>query len=316
MGKSILGDFLNFDAKKAAFDNQIVNIHYTKIRRSNRNRALRRIEELAEDIREDGLENNLLVREIEDEQYEVELIGGERRYSAILYNIEQGDMTYEYIPCKKVRLSDLDARRRLILNNHENDPLTAAEKLEAVEELREIYRAKKAAGEKVPGRIQELIANEMGIKKSQVANYEKVLNHASEEVREKIRDESISIDAAAALVDLDEEEQNEFLETAETFSRKDVDAFKDTVMKKQHFNEEDELEVEDEYEEYLKYEYLPEEEADQVQEIELRKELLQRAVNEVKKLSHRLENTEFAEDQRAVEIAIKQLLSLFDLWNI
>lgn len=316
MGKSILGDFLNFDAKKAAFDNQIVNIHYTKIRRSNRNRALRRIEELAEDIREDGLENNLLVREIEDEQYEVELIGGERRYSAILYNIEQGDMTYEYIPCKKVRLSDLDARRRLILNNHENDPLTAAEKLEAVEELREIYRAKKAAGEKVPGRIQELIANEMGIKKSQVANYEKVLNHASEEVREKIRDESISIDAAAALVDLDEEEQNEFLETAETFSRKDVDAFKDTVMKKQHFNEEDELEVEDEYEEYIKYEYLPKEEADQVQEIELRKELLQRAVNEVKKLSHRLENTEFAEDQRAVEIAIKQLLSLFDLWDI
>ena len=316
MGKSILGDFLNFDAKKAAFDNQIVNIHYTKIRRSNRNRALRRIEELAEDIREDGLENNLLVREIEDEQYEVELIGGERRYSAILYNIEQGDMTYEYIPCKKVRLSDLDARRRLILNNHENDPLTAAEKLEAVEELREIYRAKKAAGENLPGRIQELIANEMGIKKSQVANYEKVLNHASEEVREKIRDESISIDAAAALVDLDEEEQNEFLETAETFSRKDVDAFKDTVMKQQHFNEEDELEVEDEYEEYIKYEYLPEEEADQVQEIELRKELLQRAVNEVKKLSHRLENTEFAEDQRAVEIAIKQLLSLFDLWDI
>lgn len=315
MGKSILGDFLNFDAKKAAFDNQIVNIHYTKIRRSNRNRALRRIEELAEDIREDGLENNLLVREIEDEQYEVELIGGERRYSAILYNIEQGDMTYEYIPCKKVRLSDLDARRRLILNNHENDPLTAAEKLEAVEELREIYRAKKAAGEKVPGRIQELIANEMGIKKSQVANYEKVLNHASEEVREKIRDESISIDAAAALVDLDEEEQNEFLETAETFSRKDVDAFKDTVMKQQHFNEEDELEVEDEYEEDLKYEDPPVEEADQVQEIELRKELLQRAVNEVKKLSHRLENTEFAEDQRAVEIAIKQLLSLFDLWN-
>ena len=98
MGKSILGDFLNFDAKKAAFDNQIVNIHYTKIRRSNRNRALRRIEELAEDIREDGLENNLLVREIEDEQYEVELLGGERRYSAILSNIEQGDMPYEYIP--------------------------------------------------------------------------------------------------------------------------------------------------------------------------------------------------------------------------
>ncbi|WP_075877068.1 ParB/RepB/Spo0J family partition protein [Merdibacter massiliensis] len=314
MGKSILGDFLNFDAKKVAFDNQIVNIHYTKIRRPNKNRKLRRIEELAEDIREDGLENNLLVREIEDEQYEVELIGGERRYSAILYNIEHGDLTYEYIPCKKVRLSDLDARRRLILNNHENDPLTAAEKLEAVEELREIYRAKKAAGEKIPGRIQELIADEMGIKKSQVANYEKVLNHATEEVREKIRDDAISIDAAAALVDLSEEDQNEFLETAETFSRKEVDVFKDTVMKQQYFNEDDELvveedpiEIEDEYEDMQNEEQ---------QEQELRIMLVKRAVNEVKKLSKRLENMQFVEDQKAVEIAIKQLLSLFELWNI
>ena len=314
MGKSILGDFLNFDAKKVAFDNQIVNIHYTKIRRPNKNRKLRRIEELAEDIREDGLENNLLVREIEDEQYEVELIGGERRYSAILYNIEHGDLTYEYIPCKKVRLSDLDARRRLILNNHENDPLTAAEKLEAVEELREIYRAKKAAGEKIPGRIQELIADEMGIKKSQVANYEKVLNHATEEVREKIRDDAISIDAAAALVDLSEEDQNEFLETAETFSRKEVDVFKDTVMKQQYFNEDDELVVEeDPVETEEVYDDIQDEEQ---QEQELRIMLLQKAVNEVKKLSKRLEDMQFVEDQKAVEIAIKQLLSLFELWNI
>lgn len=314
MGKSILGDFLNFDAKKVAFDNQIVNIHYTKIRRPNKNRKLRRIEELAEDIREDGLENNLLVREIEDEQFEVELIGGERRYSAILYNIEHGDLTYEYIPCKKVRLSDLDARRRLILNNHENDPLTAAEKLEAVEELREIYRTKKAAGEKIPGRIQELIADEMGIKKSQVANYEKVLNHATEEVREKIRDDAISIDAAAALVDLSEEDQNEFLETAETFSRKEVDAFKDTVMKQQYFNEDDELVVEeDPVETEEVYDDIQDEEQ---QEQELRIMLLQKAVNEVKKLSKRLEDMQFVEDQKAVEIAIKQLLSLFELWNI
>lgn len=314
MGKSILGDFLNFDAKKAAFDNQIINIHYTKIRRPKRNRALRRIEELAEDIREDGLENNLLVREIEDEQYEVELIGGERRYSAILYNIEQGDLTYEYIPCKKVRLSDLDARRRLILNNHENDPLTAAEKLEAIEELKEIYRAKKAAGEKVPGRIQELIAEEMGMKKSQVANYEKVLNHASDAVREKIRDESISIDAAAALVDLDEADQKEFLETAESYSRKEVDAFKDTMLKQQYFNEEYELEVKEDPIEIEAGHEDPQDE--EQQEKEFRMKLLRKAVDEVKKLSQQLDDVRFVEDQKAVEIAIKQLLSLFDLWDI
>ena len=140
--KSILGEFMQSSAgKKLGFDNHIMNIHYTKIKRPQRNRELRRIDELAEDIREDGLENNLLVRKIENDRYEVELIGGERRYSAILRNIEHGDRTYEYIPCKVLTMSDIDARKRLILNNMENDPLTNAEKLEAVEELKEIYKA-------------------------------------------------------------------------------------------------------------------------------------------------------------------------------
>ena len=47
-------------------------------------------------------------------------------------------MPYEYLPCKVLTMSDIDARKRLILNNIENDPLTNAEKLEAVEELKEI----------------------------------------------------------------------------------------------------------------------------------------------------------------------------------
>ena len=75
--KSILGEFMQSSAgKKLGFDNHINNINYAKIKRPQRNRELRRIDELAEDIREDGLENNLLVRKIENDRYEVELIGG------------------------------------------------------------------------------------------------------------------------------------------------------------------------------------------------------------------------------------------------
>lgn len=229
--KSILGEFMNNEAKKLGFDNKISNIHYTKIKRPIRNRELRRIDELAEDIREDGLENNLLVRKIEDDAYDVELIGGERRYTAILKNIENGDKTYEYIPCKIVTMSDIDARKRLILNNMENDPLTNAEKLEAVEELKEIYKAKKAAGENVPGRIQTIIANEMGLKKSQVANYEKILNHGSESVRESIRKDELPIDAAVALVDLPDKDQKKFLEENDSYSKKAVDSFKEELNK-------------------------------------------------------------------------------------
>ncbi|MCR0384789.1 ParB N-terminal domain-containing protein [[Clostridium] innocuum] len=247
--KSILGEFMQSSAgKKLGFDNHIMNIHYTKIKRPQRNRELRRIDELAEDIREDGLENNLLVRKIENDRYEVELIGGERRYSAILWNIEHGDMTYEYIPCKVLTMSDIDARKRLILNNMENDPLTNAEKLEAVEELKEIYKAKKEAGENIPGRIQAIIASEMGLKKSQVANYEKILNHASEEVRESIRKEELPLDAAATLVDLDEEEQRRFLNEYDTYSKKAVESYKEAkhaqeqpIEKQLYYDEHDEI---------------------------------------------------------------------------
>lgn len=247
--KSILGEFMQSSAgKKLGFDNHIKNIHYTKIKRPQRNRELRRIDELAEDIREDGLENNLLVRTIEDDRYEVELIGGERRYSAILRNIEHGDRTYEYIPCKVLTMSDIDARKRLILNNIENDPLTNAEKLEAVEELKEIYKAKKEAGENIPGRIQTIIASEMGLKKSQVANYEKILNHASEEVRESIRKEELPLDAAATLVDLDEEEQRRFLNEHDTYSKKAVESYKEAkhaqeqpIEKQLYYDEHDEI---------------------------------------------------------------------------
>ncbi|MFR2740118.1 MAG: ParB/RepB/Spo0J family partition protein [[Clostridium] innocuum] len=247
--KSILGEFMQSSAgKKLGFDNHIMNIHYTKIKRPQRNRELRRIDELAEDIREDGLENNLLVRKIENDRYEVELIGGERRYSAILRNIEHGDMTYEYIPCKVLTMSDIDARKRLILNNMENDSLTNAEKLEAVEELKEIYKAKKEAGENIPGRIQAIIASEMGLKKSQVANYEKILNHASEEVRESIRKEELPLDAAATLVDLDEEEQRRFLNEHDTYSKKAVESYKEAkhaeeqpIEKQLYYDEHDEI---------------------------------------------------------------------------
>ena len=246
---SILGEFMQSSAgKKLGFDNHIMNIHYTKIKRPQRNRELRRIDELAEDIREDGLENNLLVRKIENDRYEVELIGGERRYSAILRNIEHGDRTYEYIPCKVLTMSDIDARKRLILNNMENDPLTNAEKLEAVEELKEIYKAKKEAGENIPGRIQAIIASEMGLKKSQVANYEKILNHASEEVRESIRKEELPLDAAATLVDLDEEEQRRFLNEHDTYSKKAVESYKEAkhaeeqpIEKQLYYDEHDEI---------------------------------------------------------------------------
>ena len=97
--KSILGEFMQSSAgKKLGFDNHIMNIHYTKIKRPQRNRELRESMNWLKISGRTVWKTTFLVRKIENDRYEVELIGGERRYSAILRNIEHGDMTYEYIP--------------------------------------------------------------------------------------------------------------------------------------------------------------------------------------------------------------------------
>ena len=332
--KSILGEFMNNEAKKLGFDNKISNIHYTKIKRPIRNRELRRIDELAEDIREDGLENNLLVRKIEDDAYDVELIGGERRYTAILKNIENGDMTYEYIPCKIVTMSDIDARKRLILNNMENDPLTNAEKLEAVEELKEIYKAKKAAGENVPGRIQTIIANEMGLKKSQVANYEKILNHGSESVRESIRKDELPIDAAVALVDLPDKDQKKFLEENDSYSKKAVDTFKEELNKEHEScterqlyydendeNQETELEKDEADSDTLEFDGDIVDEVSDISEqnenhFETIEEIMTAIINGMDKLSKKLNCVEFRDEYiqfQKVQIEIDKLMEQLGL---
>ncbi len=316
MRGSILGAFTNADIKKAGFDNQIENIHYQKIKRPAKNRSLRRIDELAEDIRENGLENNLLVRRIDDPEFEVELIGGERRFTAILQNIEAGDMTYEYIPCKVVILSDVDSRYRLIMNNHENDPLTVAEKLDAVEELKEIIKMKRASGEKIPGRIDELIANELGMKKSQVGNYNKILNNATEEVREQLAAEKISIDAALSLVDLSEEDQKEFVTVSENMSKKDVEDFKKQKHEEErqlHFNEEyeiieDEIESEGE-EEIFENEYI--EEGNRTIE-----DIMTVIMESMEELDAKIDCIEFKTEHDQYKKIYKELLSLLDMFGL
>lgn len=307
--KSILGEFINKDIKQLAFNNQIENIHYTKIKPAMKNRTLRRIDELASDIAEAGLENSITVRKIEDPDFDYELIAGERRYTAIKHNIEKGDMTYEYIPSKVVTLNDLEARKRLILNNYQNDPLTISEKLDAVEELKQILKEQKAAGVSITGKLQDIIANELGMKKSQIGNYEKVLNNAVDEVREKIEDGKMTLSAAAELSSLEEEEQLMFIENAEDFDIKTVREFKQEEANNDEIDDsnfEDECECDDSLE-------LTSISVEKVDELEY-SGTVQQNVEEINKLyeflSSKIVGVEWKEEQPYLEEAIKSFNQL------
>ena len=190
MGSSILGAFDGVKTKKKSKDD-LQYIYYKDICPAPKNRDTGNIIELAEDIAEDGLDHNLVLRKIDDEDYKYEIVAGHRRYLAICFNIQNGDSTYEYVPCKIKDYDDIDSLRRLHMNNINTKSYTPGEMLMAVEDLKEVYRVKKERGEKVPGRVQELIAKDTGLGKTQVGNYEKVINNAIEPVKEMVKNDEI-----------------------------------------------------------------------------------------------------------------------------
>ncbi len=130
------------------------------------------VEELAEDIKLNGLNHNLVVRKLDNGQFE--LISGERRYTALSKLVKEGNKTFALVPCKVIEANDTDAEIILIQANAQTRELTEVEKLKQVQRLKELYKDKKAKGEKVPGKIREIIANDLKLSPTQVGRYEKI----------------------------------------------------------------------------------------------------------------------------------------------
>lgn len=229
MASSILGAFEGVKTKKKNKDD-IQYIYYKDIRCAPKNRDTGDIEELAEDIAEDGLDHNLVLRKIDDEDHKYEIVAGHRRYLAICHNINKGDSTYEYIPAKVKSYDDVDAVRRLHLNNINGKPYTPGEMLTAIEDLKEVYRIKKERGEKMPGRVQELIARDTGLGKTQVGNYEKIINNAVEPVKELVKNDEITLNEALEISEMDDENQMKFVEdNAGDISLTTIKDYKETL---------------------------------------------------------------------------------------
>ena len=211
---SILGSFKNTAALQNNQNYKVVLIPYTDIKEAEINRTLKHIDELAEDIKNDGLEQPLVVRKIHHDQYRYELVAGHRRFNAICKNIQDGDTTYRSIPCVIKNYDDEEeAHRRKLMNNLNIEGYSNGEKLEAIEWLIDYYKRKKAEkGTEMPGRVRELVAQASGLKPTQVGTYQKVIDHAIPEVKEKIHAGELAINAAAELADMPEEDQIMFIQ--------------------------------------------------------------------------------------------------------
>ena len=110
---SILGSFKNTAALQNNQNYKVVLIPYTDIKEAEINRTLKHIDELAEDIKNDGLEQPLVVRKIHHDQYRYELVAGHRRFNAICKNIQDGDTTYRFLVLSRIMMM----RKRRIAEN-------------------------------------------------------------------------------------------------------------------------------------------------------------------------------------------------------
>ena len=168
------------------------------------------IDELAEDIKMNGLNHNLVVRKLDDNNYE--LISGERRYTALSKLVKEGNKIFALVPCKVIEVNDIDAEIILIQANAQTRELTEKEKLEQINKLTALYKTKKANGEKVPGRIRDIIAKDLNLSPTQVGRYERVNNNLIPELKRLLEEGNLTVANASEFASLSEENQKVILE--------------------------------------------------------------------------------------------------------
>lgn len=202
-------DKVNELEAKSNFNVQYIDIN--KIKRNEKNfYEIVDVEELAEDIKLNGLNHNLVVRQLENSTYE--LISGERRFTALNNLVNEGETLFALVPCKVVDKNDIDSEIILIQANSQTRELSESEKLKQVERLTFLYKEKKSNGETVPGKIRELIASDLKLSPTQVGRYERINNNLIPELKELLEQGNLTTSNASEFSTLSEENQKVILD--------------------------------------------------------------------------------------------------------
>ncbi len=141
-----------------------------------------KIEELAKSIKEKGVIQPVLLRSIENDQFE--LIAGERRLRATKF------LGLTEIPAIVRRIADADLLETSIIENIQREELNAIEEAKAYQRLATEF-----------GHTQESIATKVGKDKSSISNLLRILN-LPQEVQDYISKNLISFGHARALLSL------------------------------------------------------------------------------------------------------------------
>ena len=194
---------------------ETVNIDINDIEENENNKySITNIDELVEAIRTvGGLEQNLEVMKTPTGKYK--LLTGHRRLKALKI-LAAEDKKYQYAPCKVTTLdsvnlpvSDLSKEKYLInITNSTQRDMTDADKYNQYQDLREVYTEARNNGFVLSEKMRILIANDMKVSPAQVGKMDYINNNATDELKEKLTNNEVSIAAANEIAHLDENEQS------------------------------------------------------------------------------------------------------------
>lgn len=157
-----------------------------------------------------GIQQNLVVKEIANDKYEI--IAGHRRYLALKELVEEGKQHFEYAPCKvEIEEDSIKDKLLLLITNSTARELTDWEKTQQAQKIKELlieYKKK----EKLPGRIRDMIADILNTSATQVARMESINNNLTKEVKEQFKEGNLGITTAYEVSKLPKEQQMEIAE--------------------------------------------------------------------------------------------------------
>lgn len=166
------------------------------------------LEQLADDIKENGLLHELIVREHPKENGKYQILCGNNRYIAL-----RDILHMESIPCKfKICKSESEAYSIAVRDNEKNRNPTPVERARAISLRLEKIKEDNAYGGLVSGqdnlqeKSYETVAREFDISKSDIYRW-KNANNLTEEYKELFRNGSLKLASASIVGSLEEDLQ-------------------------------------------------------------------------------------------------------------
>ncbi|GMB01056.1 ParB N-terminal domain-containing protein [Pelosinus sp. IPA-1] len=162
-------------------------------------------EQLKATIEMYGVKQPLIVKTEGNGKFSI--IAGERRYLACRRLTDEGKENFKLAPCIVEKAQSVeDEQIELIITNHHRDK-DLSEKIEEVRQLSELLQKKKERGEKMQGKLQDIIAEMLNMSKSEVGRLQQIDKNLQPELKEAIKNKDLAMTSAVELSKLSAADQ-------------------------------------------------------------------------------------------------------------